>query len=157
MKRVQTSTGKPPPVAFLVVTTTLTGATTPVLTITYKNQAGTGSKTATLTLPSNPVVNSAFIINPHLASGDSGVQDITNLSISTGTGGVIKIYGALILGKTYDQSNGGGAGNGIDPLVSNEEMWLCETNDVIGFYTLGTQTSVQIVSAQLAAVADYTQ
>ncbi len=138
---------------FVVVSAALT-ATTPVLTITYTNQAGTTLKTATMTLPTSPVANSAFLVNPHLASGDTGVQDITNLSISTGSAGTLKVYGLLALG--IDPNGGTSAGTcGPDPLTVPMIPWTAAAGDIISFYGLvGVVTSSYDLYAHLVGIAD---
>ena len=112
-------------IAFLVVNSTLT-ATTPVITITYTDQGGTTSNTATLTLPTNPVVNSSFLITPHLASGDTGIRDITNMSTNVGTGGILKIYGLLILNIVGNQA--AFTCHAEDPLTVPHIMWKVEAS-----------------------------
>lgn len=118
--------------AFAVVTTTLV-ATTPVLTITYTDQNGNTGNTATMTLPTNAAANSAYAIHPHLATGDTGIQDITNISISTGTAGVINIFGCLILARTGEAATA--HNNSLPPLAISEEVWLCETGESLAVYT----------------------
>ena len=136
--------------AFAVVTTTMV-ATAPVLTITYVDQGGNGSQTSTLTLPTSAGIGSAFLIDPHLANGDSGIRDITNLSISTGTAGVIKIHGLLILGIATVSNISGAIPT--TPLAEARPMWLCEAGEQIGFYALGTSSS-QRIWASLTGVAE---
>jgi len=79
----------------VIVATTALTATTPVLTVTYTDQDGNTGQTATMTLPSSPTLNTGFFLTPHLASGDTGVRAITNMSISTGSAGVLKAYGVI--------------------------------------------------------------
>lgn len=119
------------PKTMVYISATLT-ATTPVLTITYKNQAGTGSRTATMTLPTGALVNSAFDINPHLQSGDTGITDITNLSISTGSAGTIKI---VYLFPLFMDSNLQGIPN---PLLNSQVLYPLLANDVIVPYRWGS-------------------
>jgi len=78
------------------VITTALSSTTPTLTITYKNQAGTGSRSASMTLPV-AVALSAFSMMPHFQGTDTGVQDITNISSSGGMSGVVQFYGIIPL------------------------------------------------------------
>lgn len=132
---VQTASGY----LLAVVTTTLV-ATTPVLTINYTNQSGTTGHSCTLTLPTNSAVSTAFLINPHLQSGDSGAQNLSasgpnGLSISTGTGGVIKVYGVLPLSECAV----GSAATPItpDPLSVSQENYLWESGEALGFYRFG--------------------
>ena len=128
-------------IAFAVVTTAVT-ATTPVLTITYTDQDGNTGQTATLTLPTSPIIHTGFYITPHLASGDTGIRDITNLSISTGTAGVIKIYGILPL--SFNSTT-------VAPLPANLNFmsaplvpYLIEPSEYIAVYRLGSTSSTEI-------------
>ena len=134
----------------VVVTVTLT-ATTPVLTITYTDQDGNTGQTATLTLPTNASANSVFQITPHLAAGDTGIRDITGLSISTGTAGTLKVMGLLplmIMSNTTSQN-----ANILDVLNIPTEQWLVEANDVIAFYRFGSNSANQL-TAVLVGTAD---
>jgi hypothetical protein len=135
---------------FLVVTTTLTAAT-PVITITYTNQAGTVNRTATLTLPTNTLINSAYDITPHLQSGDTGIQDITGISTNTGSAGVLKIYGLLSLSESVV---GSFSAYSIHPLNTPKPLWLMEAGEVIGFYTMGSVAQNTVIAC-LSAVAEY--
>jgi hypothetical protein len=67
---------------------TAMGATGSVFTATYTNQAGTGSRSASYTMPANALsVGQMFPFT--LQAGDAGVQSVQSvqLSISTGTAG----------------------------------------------------------------------
>lgn len=135
---------------FAVVTTALT-ATTPVLTITYTDQDGNTGNTATLTLPTNPNLNTAFLINPHLASGDTGIRAVTNISISTGTAGVIEIFGCLPL--AYDINGSTQSCVTVNDLLQGMNApILCEANDVISFYRLGSTGGVSFSALLIGAV-----
>lgn len=120
--------------AILVVDTNMT-ATTPVVTITYTDQGGNTNQTATLTLPSTAKAQSTFLINSHLASGDTGIQDITNISISTGSAGVIKIYGCLILGVSVQGTT---PQQSLEPFSAPMVQWVNQANDTIAFYGFGS-------------------
>lgn len=135
----------------LYVTAALT-ATTPVITITYTNQAGTGSRSAALTLPTNAQLNSAFLIGPHLQSGDTGIRSVENISRSTGSAGTLKVGGLLIL-----NSSSGGVGQivgGPDVLTSPQIPWTVAAGESIVFYKAGSTAASQIM-AVLNGVADY--
>jgi hypothetical protein len=122
----------------LHVSTTLIAAT-PIVTITYKNQNGVGGRTATLTLPTNAVKGSVYQIAPHLQSGDSAIQDVTAVSINTGTGGVIQVMGLLPLGLGLADSFIQGQ-NSLDPLASPWPVFLVEPAENIAVYRLGRVT-----------------
>jgi hypothetical protein len=119
--------------AFAVVTTNLT-VTAPVLTVNYTNQAGTTGRSCTLTLPNSPVSSTAFFLNANLQSGDSGIRTLsaTGMSISTGSAGVIKLYGVLPL-----SSSSGAVGASCftpDPLTVSEVPYKIEASENINFY-----------------------
>lgn len=129
---------------FAVVTTTMT-ATTPVLTINYTNQAGTTGRSCTITLPTNAAAGSAFLITPHLQSGDTGIRDLSasapnGLSISTGSAGVIKLYGVLPLSESA--SNFTDVPYTPDPLTVPQVPILCEAAESVGFYRFGNTAQV---------------
>jgi hypothetical protein len=129
----------------LYVSTTLV-AVTPVITITYVNQSGLGGQTATLTLPTNAAVGSAFCIAPHLASGDTGIQNITGISTSAGTGGVLKIYGVLPLAE-INQGGSSFSQVSIPPLALPNEMFLITNAETLGFYRFGAVTTNTLIVA----------
>lgn len=125
-------------------------ATTPVLTLTYTDQDGNTGASAALTLPTNVQIHSAFLVNPHLASGDTGIRDITNMSISTGSNGTLKVYGLLVLAVN---SITGGIASGPSPLVAPYIPWIAATNDVLAIYgCIGTAS--RDILAMITGVAD---
>ena len=129
-----------------VATTALAGATTPTLTITYVNEDGTASRTATLTLPTNPVINTAFDITPHLQSGDLGVQDITNISISAGTAGIIRIKGLLPLVWATAVGAGIGGYPSLSHLHKPFPPIIAVANEIIAFYRFGVATTSDLTA-----------
>lgn len=137
--------------AFAVIRTTLT-ATTPVLTTTYTDQDGNTGATCTMTLPTNAAARSAFFVNPHLASGDTGIRSITNMSISTGSAGVIDIYGVLVLQVTLQASVT--LITKFNPGSIALNQWKGEAGESLGFYRFGSATSCQLIAA-VAGVGDY--
>lgn len=139
-------------VPMLVVTSQLTAAT-PVITTTYTNQAGVGSKSSALTLPSNSVANSAFMMSPHLASGDTGIRDVTNMSKSAGTVGVLHVYGLLPLQIISQNNSTAHLVAGFDPLTIPLYPYSVQSTDTLAFYIFGT-TSSGVTIANLNAIAD---
>ena len=133
---------------FAVISTTLV-ATTPVLTITYTNQDGTAGRTATMTLPTNALVGSAFYVSPHLQANDTAIRTITNISISTGSAGVIKIFCAFppVLISNIQAVTGS-----LPPLLSPIPPVLFESGDTIGFYR--GQLGSSSLTVSLIAVAE---
>jgi hypothetical protein len=134
---VQTSTLIP----VLVVTTALT-ATTPIVTITYANQDGTGSRTCTMTLPTNVTIDTVFCMLPHLQTGDFGVQSVSNISISTGSAGVLKVMGLLPLAMRHAQANV--CISELNNFQSSVPMFMAEANEVIAFYHFGSGTAPEL-------------
>jgi len=71
--------------------TTALSATADTLAITYVNQDGVGGRTATAIMPSGAVVGRR--IRATLQAGDTGVQDVTAVTDSAATTGVVRIQG----------------------------------------------------------------
>lgn len=114
-------------------------ATTPTITTTYKNQAGTGSKSCALTLPTNPAINTAFMMSPHLASGDTGIQDVTNVTKSAGTVGTLTVVGLIPIGfGGFASSNGPFT---ADVLALAAPMYPINAGDVISFWQTSVSTT----------------
>lgn len=120
-------------------------ATTPVVTITYTNQDGTTGRTASLTLNSNPAVNSMFSLRTHLQSGDTGIRAVTNMSISTGSAGTIKAIGILPI-AIHATNNSSGAGGGFPPLGMPISMPRLAAGDNIGFYRIGANAAGALIA-----------
>ncbi len=135
----------------LFVSTTLT-AVTPAVTITYKNQGGTGSRSAVLTLPTNAAIGSVFQIAPHFQAGDSAMQDVTGMSIDTGTAGVVKVMGLLPLGAGLNDSFVQGQ-NSIDPLASPWPVFLVEASENIAVYRFGRKTTNEGILLSCVGIA----
>lgn len=138
-------------IPMLVVNTALT-ATTPAVTITYTDQDGNTGNSAVLTLPTNPVINTAFCIMPHMVAGDTGIIDITNISISAGSAGVLKVYGLVPINNIPIDQTPYNAPM-LDPIPQAQIMPRLVAADIISFYRYGLSTSDQLIAA-LAAVGD---
>lgn len=130
-------------------------ATTPVLTITYTDQNGNTGQTCTMTLPTNPAFEGCFLMTPHLANGDTGVQAVTNISISTGSAGVLKVFGLLPIHAAY--MSGASPINRVGnspPLRLPFPPLLCEPGEVLAFYNFDSASSVgHHVAAKLSGIA----
>lgn len=137
-------------ITLLVATANVT-ATTPVVTITYVDQDGNSGQTCTMTLPTNPIVGTAFYMQPHLANGDTGVRSVSNISISTGSAGTFKVYG--LIPQAWNQNSGGSAGNTIGALTTPFPMVPFAASESIGFYHFGT-TSANDLFATLCLTPD---
>lgn len=135
----------------VLVSTAAVTATTPVVTITYTNESGTSSRTATLTLPTNATANACFQIQPHLQSGDTGIRSVQNISISTGSAGTFKVYGLFPLGIVA--SAAASANSAFDFLASPFPMFPLATSDVLAIYQIGS-TTASSVFASVCLVGD---
>lgn len=124
------------------ITTTLV-ATNPVITITYTDQDGNTGQTASLTIPTNAAINSCFLISPHLATGDTGIRAITNISTSAGTGGVLKIYGVIPIAYGINLSN---AYNIIQPLFNTLPLFPFVESDRLEFYRIGATSTTTVLA-----------
>jgi len=125
-------------IPMLVASSTLT-ATTPVITITYQNQAGTGSRTCSMTLPTNAVINSAFCMTPHLNSGDTGLEDVTNMSRSAGTLGELRVKGCIPI--AFSCQGVGTSMSSFTEMHKPKAPFLAESGDKLAFYFLGGATT----------------
>lgn len=124
---------------FAVVTTTMS-ATAPVLTFNYTDQDGNTGASGSITMPNNAASGSAYRLSPHLASGDTGIRALSasgpnGLSISTGTSGVVRIYGVLPLWVGTQNVASSVATN--DPLAVSEVPYLIESGENIAVYRYG--------------------
>lgn len=135
----------------VAVATTAYTATTPVLTITYTNQDGTTGQTCSMTLPTNATVNTGFFMIPHLATGDTGVREVTNMSISTGSAGVIRVYG--ILPQCVALNASAGSGYSFATLTTALPMIPFTAGETLGFYTFGATGGTDI-HATVCAIGD---
>jgi hypothetical protein len=127
----------------LVVSTVLS-ATTPTITITYRNQDGTGSRTATLTLPTSPAVGSSFRFQPLLQSGDTGITEVTNISTSGGTSGVLKVYGFVPCYTSVPPSTAVHCGLNVTAVARANVRF--ESGDIVGFYRFSNAAGGTIVA-----------
>lgn len=118
---------------FVTVSANVTG--TPALTITYTNQDGTTSRSATPTLPAAPVADSAFFLNRHLQGGDSGIRQVTNMSQTGGSAGTVEVRGLLPL--KIIECHGSGSTHipqMVDAVMPN---YLGLASDKIAMYKMG--------------------
>lgn len=119
------------PMLAIAVTSNVT-ATTPTITITYTNQAGTASQSMTYVLPTNSAVTSAYILNSFLASGDVGVRAVSNVSSSAGSAGTFQLFGCLPISM-----DGYSASPLNSPVVAPNPQFQFAGGEQIGFYSLG--------------------
>lgn len=129
---------------------TATGAGTPLLSMTYTNSAGVGSKVGAgiLNTVASTAVGSFFPMG--LAAGDTGVQSIQNFTLSaTWTSGAAslvayRILAALELPSSFNTS-------GIDAVSSGFTRMLDDTVPFLIYLPAGSKTP--LVNGQLV----YTQ
>jgi len=131
---------------------TTTVATTPTLTVTYTNQAGATSHTAAPVLTTGTAANTAINLLPHLQSGDTGIQDVTGMSISAGTGGVVKAVGLIPLVIANQQTSSTSVA--VDPLGYPYEMFPLQGSDVLSFWVMGNSISTMSMTAALQINAE---
>lgn len=118
--------------AMMVMAVIRTGVTgIPTLSITYTNQAGTGSRTASMTLPTTTVVLSAFLMMPHFQGTDTAMQDITNVTKSAGTAGIIDFYGVIPMSV---QAGAGVQVSNIDILSTPLPLISLQPSDTVSMY-----------------------
>lgn len=127
----------------LVVDSGLT-ATTPTITITYENEDGVGSRTASVVLPTNPAANTAFQIAPHFQSPDTGLRDVTNMTRSTGTLGQLSVKGILPVAYTNIVAITAAAGGSVDMLMTPVVETLATAGEKLAFYQFGQTTAKDI-------------
>jgi hypothetical protein len=130
------------------IPTTLTGGGTPILTVTYTDQDGNTGQTATITLPSNAAVGTVCRLAAYLASGDSGVRAVTNMSLTASTGGVVKIIGYLPLqvgteGTSVHRSS-------PQPIYDVQPIFPVDGGETIGFYRSGSNQVGDLVGVLVA-------
>ena len=119
----------------LAISTNLTGATNPVYTITYTDQDGNSGANCTMTLPSSPAASSTYQMAPHLASGDTGIRAISDMTSSVnGTAGVFKLIGVLPL--AIMPVNGVNVVGDSGHFMHNFPIFPVEVNESINMYIL---------------------
>lgn len=139
-----TSTTTAASLVMAVVTVSTSGGASPVLTTTYTNQDGTASRTSTMTLPNSITLLSGFALWPHLQGTDTGIRSVSNMSISSGSAGTIKIYGILPL--AFGHSQVACAMMSGAPVSTPNVMWPCGAGETIAFYRIGTNQAGHVMA-----------
>lgn len=124
---IQTAAG----LCFAVIRTTI-AATTPTLTITFTDDSGTAGQIVTPIIPTNATAQSAFHLQPLFTGGSVGVRDVTGMTISTGSSGIIDVYGVLPLHVCFNN----GSLHGTNFLSNFQIPYLAIPNETLGFYRL---------------------
>lgn len=128
---------------FAVIRTALTGLS--VVTTTFTDQGGTGSNTVAITMPGTQI-NSAFWLEPRMTGNDSGIRDVTNISQTVGTAGIIDIYGTLPLAMSMSSTSGVMAQTETEPLVCPTIIsYLIEAGEKLAIYRFGRTTAEEVV------------
>jgi hypothetical protein len=76
------------------------GTTAVTATVTYTNQAGTGSRTGTCLFGSTPLRSAHQVVPFSLQAGDTGVRAVSEVSLSAGTG-FIGDFGVVLFKPLY--------------------------------------------------------
>lgn len=126
---------------FGVVSTTVVG--TPTVNITYTDQDGNTGNTMTFTTPAGPQLNTALLLSNRFASGDTGIRDITAMTQSGGTSGVIQIYGILPLHIEYQLN----ANSPVSILSNPIVPYLLAPGEFLGFYRLFQNGTVEMYAS----------
>lgn len=126
---------------FAVCTVAVT-ATTPTLTITYTDQDGNTGNSCAPVLPTSPLIDTAFFLQPHLANGDTAMRAVTNMSISTGSAGTIRVFGLLPLTISHNTSSQMFAS---DMLGFFGPDYISTTSDKIAVYRVTSATASDFI------------
>lgn len=114
-------------------------ATTPTIVSTYTNQDNIGSRSSSLVLPTNPIANSAFFMQPHLQNNDTGVIGVTNMTKSAGTVGTGSIRTGIPLAISASYSSLAFSTNFLQTLLTNMSI---DSGETVAFYRFfGTSSS----------------
>lgn len=129
-------------IPMLFVSSTLT-ATTPTITITYNNEDGTGSRTATVVLPTNATINSCFEFGHLLNTPDTGMQDVTNMSKSAGTAGELRVKGIIPVANSK-VSLASTTPTSMSSLLKPAAPIVAPSGAKIAFYSFGSSTTKEL-------------
>jgi len=117
-------------------------ATTPTIGGTYVNQDGTGSRAFSLVLPSNPLANTVFFMQPHLNNGDTGIRSVSAMTKSAGTSGIISVRGGLLLNVSSNVGVMTLQTNFLQSLIHTVEL---EAGDAVATYRLCSPSSCDMM------------
>lgn len=124
------------------------GAATPTVTVTYTNQSGIGSRSATNIFATVSSSAAAFFFPIGLQAGDSGVQSVTDLTLSASwLSGTMNLVAYRVLG-VLDLSQSG-VSNTIDCLTGGFQRMY---NGSVPFFLL-TQASTGVTASISGSVA----
>jgi len=117
-------------------------ATTPTIGGTYVNQDGTGSRTFSLVLPTNPVATAVFFMQPHLNNGDTGIRSISAMTKSAGSFGIISVRGGLLLNVSSNIGALTLQTNFLQSLIHTVEL---EAGDAVATYRFGATSACDMM------------
>lgn len=117
-------------------------STTPTITATYTNQDGTGSRTASLVLPTSPAATTVFFMQPHLANNDTGIRGVSAMTRSASTSGTISVRGGLLLNVSANIAAQTLQTNFLQSLIHSVEL---EAGDIVATYRFGSLSSCDMM------------
>lgn len=124
----------------LVVSTSITGAVAPVITVGYTDADNGSGRTAVLTLPNNPAKGSGFRLHPHMTAPDRSLISVQSMSTSGGSSGVIDVWGCRTLAyELAYTSNGAGHTQVFQTAAQNQP--IVEPGDLLNVLKLNSNSS----------------
>jgi hypothetical protein len=117
-------------------------ATTPTIGGTYVNQDGTGSRAFSLVLPTSPVANTVFFMQPHLNNNDTGIRSVSAMTKSAGTSGIISVRGGLLLNVSSNIGALTLQTNFLQSLIHTVEL---EAGDLVATYRFGATSTCDMM------------
>lgn len=123
----------------LWISTNHTGGTQSTYVITYTNQAGVGSRTATIgPLPVNALAGGAYLIAPYLQSGDYGIQSVQNMTQSGQNAGVARVMGLIPVAMGMQIANMAG---GVPVVLLPNAQVAIAAGDTLAGYRMNSTSS----------------
>lgn len=124
-------------IIFAVTEANISGS--PTVNVTYTDQNGNTGNTFSFVCPSTAVANTALIISNRMTT-DTGIRDITAMSVTGLTAGNIKVYGILPLYLSVNQTTEYRVPLLAAPLVP----YLLQAGEFLGIYRLFNNATNEI-------------
>jgi hypothetical protein len=124
-------------IIFAVTDATISGS--PTVNVTYTDQNGNTGNTFNFVCPAIAVANTALMINNRMTT-DTGIRDITAMSVTGLTGGNIKVYGILPLYMSVNQTTEYRVPLLAAPLVP----YLLQAGEFLGAYRLFNNSTNEV-------------
>lgn len=124
-------------IIFAVTDATISGG--PTVNVTYTDQNGNTGNTFSFTCPTTALANTALMINSRMTT-DTGIRDITAMSVTGLTAGNIKVYGILPLYLSVNQTTEYRVPLLAAPLVP----YLLQAGEFLGAYRLFSSTTNEV-------------